>query len=103
MLFSDVGQINAIVPYDIAGQSNVSVVVTHYGQSSPFTVAMADTSPAIFTVDGTGRVQGAVLNMANTVNSSKQPAPPGSVIQISATVAGMWNPPIPSALRLNTF
>ena len=93
-LFTDSGQINAIVPDEVAGQSNASVVVTHYGQSAPFTVAVADTSPSIFTLDGTGSGQGAILNVDNTVNSVKRPAAPGSVIQMWAAGAGVWNPPV---------
>ena len=100
-LFTDIGQINAIVPYQVAGQSDVSVVVTHYGQSEPFTVAVADTSPAIFALDGSGSGQGAILNVDNTVNSAKQPAAAGSVIQMWATGAGLWNPPASLLTRVS--
>jgi uncharacterized protein (TIGR03437 family) len=100
LLFTDRGQINAIVPYELAGQSSASVVVTHYGQSTPFTVVLADTSPAIFTLDGSGSGQGAILNVDNTVNSAKQPAAAGSVIQVFATGAGLWNQPLTQILRV---
>src|SRR5258708_10487362 len=100
-LYTDSGQINAIVPYAVAGQSSVQVVATHNGQSLPFTVAVADTSPAIFTRDGTGNGQGAILNVDNSVNSAKQPATAGSVIQIFATGAGLWNPPVSVTTPIN--
>lgn len=103
LLFKDSGQINAIVPYQVAGDSTVSVVVSYYGQSTPFTVPLADTSPAIFTLTGTGSGQGAILNMDNTVNSTANPAPAGSVVQVYATGAGLWDPPLRVPMLINPF
>ncbi|HYL75882.1 MAG TPA: IPT/TIG domain-containing protein [Bryobacteraceae bacterium] len=103
LVYTDQGQINALVPYEMAGQSSASVVVSHFGQSAPFTVPLADTSPAIFTLDGSGSGQGAILNVDNTVNSAKRPALAGSVVQIFANGAGLWNQPQPPNLVLNIY
>jgi uncharacterized protein (TIGR03437 family) len=51
---------------------------------------LADTSPGIFSVTGDGKGQGAILN-ANGLNSGGNPAAKGSIIQIFATGAGMWD------------
>jgi|SRR5271166_332925 len=98
-------QINAMVPYGVAGLKTANVVVTCYNVSSaPFTVPIADTSPGIFTATQNGTGQGAILNVnpnnpnapgAVTYNGPSNPAPPGSPIVMYATGVGAWNPPIP--------
>jgi len=78
VLFSNATQINLIVPSSLAGTSSAQVVVTADGlASAPLTVNLAPFAPGIFS--------NGILNQDNTVNSSKQPAAPGSVIQIFAT------------------
>ena len=98
LLYVSTDQINAQVPYEIAGQKNVNVVVTHNLQASPpFTVPILDTSPGIFTVTQNGNGQGAILNadITNpnivTGNSASNPAAKGSGISIFATGSGLWN------------
>jgi uncharacterized protein (TIGR03437 family) len=78
VLFSNATQINLVVPSSLAGQSTAQVVVTADGvASAPFTVNLAAFAPGIFNPG--------ILNQDNTLNSAKQPAAPGSVIQIFAT------------------
>ncbi|MDQ6759571.1 MAG: hypothetical protein M3Z32_06855 [Acidobacteriota bacterium] len=84
-------QINAIVPYEIAGRTVTSVVATKNGvASSPVTIPVTDTAPAIFTTTQNGSGQGAILNADNSYNSSANPASKGSVIQIFATGEGLY-------------
>jgi len=110
LLYGSTGQINAQVPYEVAGQKTVNVVVTHNsGASPPFPVAIADTSPAIFTVTQNGNGQGAILNAGpgfntSTVNNVDNPAPKGSAISIYATGSGLWNRPVQSgSILLDTM
>jgi uncharacterized protein (TIGR03437 family) len=78
VLFSNATQINVVVPASLGADTSAQVVVTVNGTASPpLTVHLAPSDPGIFTPG--------VLNQNNTVNSSKQPAAPGSVIQIYAT------------------
>lgn len=76
LLYVSTTQINAVVPYEVAGQKTVSVIVTHDSVTSPvFSVPLMDTSPAIFTI----------LNddpNANPTNSADKPAAEGSLISI---------------------
>jgi uncharacterized protein (TIGR03437 family) len=102
-LFNNTAQINAVVPYAVAGQKTVQVVVSHYGQMSySSTMPVADTSPGIFTLTQDGRGQGAILNdgATVTVNGATNPAPKGSAITIYATGAGLWNQTVPDGLFL---
>jgi trimeric autotransporter adhesin len=92
LLYISQSQINAVVPYSVAGQKTVDVVVRHDDLSSPaFSVPVADTSPGIFTTTQSGSGQGAILNSDGSVNSLDNPAPRGSIVQIFGTGAGVWN------------
>jgi uncharacterized protein (TIGR03437 family) len=78
VLFSNNTQINLIVPAGLGAKTSAQVIVTVDGTASaPFTASLAPFAPGIFA--------NGVLNENNTVNSSKQPAALGSIIQIFAT------------------
>ncbi len=100
LVYVSPGQVNAIVPNEVAGQSAVNVVVTRYSlATAPFTVALTNTSPGIYTATQTGSGQGAILNFnftqGYTYNGADNPAPQGSVIEFFATGTGVWNPAVP--------
>ena len=102
LLYVNAGQVNAVVPYEVAGQANVEVVLSHSLVAAPaVTVPILDTSPGIFTVTQNGSGQGAILNQNRTLNSAQNPAAAGSIIQIFATGAGLWNPTVPTGLQLS--
>ena len=102
LLYAGVNQINAVVPYEIAGQTSVHMVVSHDFVDAPaVAVPVADTSPGLFTITENGSGQGAILNQDNTLNGEQNPAAAGSVIQIFATGAGVWNPPVPDGLEVS--
>lgn len=94
LLFVSPGQINAVVPYEVAGQTTVPVVVTNNGTASAsFTAAVTAVAPEIFALSQTGSGQGAILNSDSSVNGTGNPAAPGSVIQIFGTGEGAATPP----------
>ena len=85
------GQINAVVPYEIAGSSITNVAVLRNGiTSAPLTLPVVNTAPAIFSATQTGNGQGAILNADNSYNSATNPAAKGSIIQIFATGEGLY-------------
>jgi uncharacterized protein (TIGR03437 family) len=95
LLFVNALQINAIVPYEIAGQTNANVVVQFGGSTSATLQAnVVDTQPAIFSLTQSGSGQGAILNQDYSVNGTNKPAAKGSVIQIFATGEGQLVPPV---------
>jgi hypothetical protein len=62
LTFVDRGQINAIVPYEFAGQRSVRVVVEHHDvETAAFELPLRDTAPAIFRASQTGSGQGSIL------------------------------------------
>jgi uncharacterized protein (TIGR03437 family) len=78
VLFVNATQINVIVPAGLAGKTSAQVVVTVDGTASaPLTAHLAPFAPGIFA--------NGVLNQDYSLNSSKQPAALGSIIQIYAT------------------
>jgi uncharacterized protein (TIGR03437 family) len=49
--------------------------------------------PGLFTQTGTGQGSAAVLNQDNSLNTPKNPAARGSIVQLFATGEGQTNPP----------
>jgi uncharacterized protein (TIGR03437 family) len=78
VLFSNATQINLVVPASLGSGITAQVVVTVDGvASAPLTVNLGPFAPGIFA--------NGIANQDNSVNSAKQPAAAGSVIQIYAT------------------
>jgi uncharacterized protein (TIGR03437 family) len=94
LLFGSAGQINAVAPFEIAGQSTVQLAITQAnGQSLSTTLPVVQSNPSIFSANSSGTGQGAILNNADlTRNSATNPAARGSVIAIYATGAGVTKP-----------
>ena len=93
ILYTSASQINAVVPYELAGRTTVQVLVENQGMRSlALTANVAATAPGIFTSDSTGAGQGAILNQDYSINSASTPAAQGSVIQIFATGEGQTLP-----------
>ena len=91
-------QINFQVPsstdagsYSAYGHASI-VVTTDAGSSDPAIVDTSTSAPGIFTVDGSGCGQGAVLNVkpdgTRSLNSPSNSASPGDHLEIYATGAG---------------
>jgi trimeric autotransporter adhesin len=91
------GQINVVVPYEVAGKTTTQITVNFNGiVSPPISTPVSATAPAIFTVNGQGSGPGAILNQNTTLNTAANPAPAGSVVVIFATGEGVTNPAVPS-------
>ena len=89
-------QLSVVVPYSVAAKTSVAVVVEYAGIASPpVTMSVTPSAPGIFTANGSGTGQGAILNEDGTVNSAANPARKGSVVVIFATGEGQTNPGVP--------
>jgi uncharacterized protein (TIGR03437 family) len=78
VLFSNDTQINVIVPAGLGAKTSAQVIVTVDGAASaPLTANLAPFAPGIFS--------NGILDQDNSLNSSKKPAAPGSIIQVYAT------------------
>ena len=83
VLFESLFQTNVLVPNGLR-EKQTSIRVISEGTST-VTIPVAETVPGLFTLDGSGQGQGAVLNQDHTVNGPANPAAAGSVVQIFAT------------------
>lgn len=92
LVYTGPTQVNAIVPYEIAGHSNTTIVTTFGGASASVTVPVVNAVPALFTADASGSGQAAALNQDGSVNSPSNPANPGDVIVLYGTGEGLVTP-----------
>ncbi len=84
-------QINLQVPYEVAGQSSVAVVVNNNGSSnSPVQAPVASAQPGVFTVDGTNGI--VVHGASNALVTSSSPAAKSKVVVVYATGLGAVTP-----------
>ncbi|HWC97042.1 MAG TPA: BACON domain-containing carbohydrate-binding protein [Candidatus Sulfopaludibacter sp.] len=86
-------QINAVVPYAVAGSTSAAVTVQYAGlTSAPLTLPVQPATPGIFSYDRSGAGPGAILNQDYQVNEQARPAAVGSVVAIYCTGAGVTVP-----------
>ena len=94
LLYTTLNRLSAIVPYEVSGQAQTSIRVEYRGvRSAPLTMAVAPTSPGIFTLNGSGTGQGAIVNQDGTINGPGNPAARGDVVSIYGTGEGQTVPP----------
>ena len=94
LIFVYPSQVSAVVPYVIAGKPTIQVRVEYKGLGTNLiTLPTTTASPGIFTLDASGKGQGAILNEDGRVNSPSNPAARGSIIVLYATGEGQTDPP----------
>jgi uncharacterized protein (TIGR03437 family) len=92
LLYAQAQQINAQVPWELAGQTVTSVHVEFNGASTETgKPAVAPSAPAFFRANYAAP-QGAILNEDGTLNSAASPAKAGSVVSIYGTGGGVTAP-----------
>ena len=93
LLYGSSGQINAVVPFEVAGQASVQMEINGpNGLGFSTTLPVAAASPSLFSANSSGTGQGAILNADLSNNSASNPAARGSEIVLYATGAGVLKP-----------
>jgi uncharacterized protein (TIGR03437 family) len=93
LLYAGADRIAAVVPYELYGRTSTQVHVEVNGvQSTPVSLLITDSSPGIFTIEGTSQGQGKILNQDGSVNGQTNAAAPGSIVSIFATGFGQTTP-----------
>jgi len=93
ILYTSSTQVNAVVPYEIAGQSQAAVLVSYQGgTSSAMMVAVSSAAPGVFTSSATGSGPAAALNQDGSLNGPSNPAAKGSYVSMYFTGGGQTNP-----------
>jgi uncharacterized protein (TIGR03437 family) len=99
LLFAGSGQINAIIPYDVAPNSTQQLIVQqNMTLSLPEAVTIAPAQPALFTQDQSGAGIGVIVVLqpdgAGFEADSSHPASAGDVLVIYCTGLGAVNPTV---------
>jgi uncharacterized protein (TIGR03437 family) len=99
LIFVNQGQINAVVPYEVAGIASLSIEVLYLGQTSnAWPIGLAPTAPGLFTANssGTGQVAAEMYdNLGNyqaNPNSASFPAKAGWILELFLTGEGLVSP-----------
>lgn len=94
ILYADAHQINTVVPWGIAPLQTVTLTIEYAGVDSfPLSVYDNTSTPGVFQINASQPAsQGAILNEDGSVNSSSNPAAPGSTISIFCTGMGLVSP-----------
>jgi uncharacterized protein (TIGR03437 family) len=95
LTFISAGQVNAVVPYEVAGLTGVKMQVQYAGQTSdPVDLQVAQTAPGIFTANGSGVGPGAIFNHDGiAINGPTNPEPRGGYVVLFLTGEGQTSPP----------
>lgn len=94
ILYASQSQVNTIVPYEMASQQEVTIQVAYQGiLSSETKLPMAETAPAIFTLDGSGGGQAVAINQDGTLCDARNPAARGSYVTLYFTGGGTTTSP----------
>ena len=91
LLWVQDGQINAVVPWSVAGPTTEICVTYDTVETNCLSSAVVEAAPGVFTTDGTHAI---ALNQDGTLNSAANPAALDSTVTIFATGLGPLNPPL---------
>jgi len=93
LIYVSASQINAIVPYEVANAAMATIQVSYQGQTmATQTLPVVVTAPGIFTANSSGTGEASVINQDGSINSSSNPALPGTIIAFYLTGEGQTNP-----------
>ena len=94
VLYASAGQVSVVAPFGISGAA-AQVYVTYQGAASaPVSVALAQTAPALFSLDASGKGQAAAINLpANALNGAARPANGGQSVSFYGSGFGQLGTP----------
>jgi uncharacterized protein (TIGR03437 family) len=94
MIFTLDGQIAVVVPYEIAGQSTVNVVVSYLGlQTAPIQLNVVPATPGLFTLNFLGTGDAAIIRYSDgSVISTSNPASVGDILELYGEGYGVTAP-----------
>ena len=93
ILYASATQVNAIVPYAVAGEPSVNVqAIYQQNSSATMSLPVANAEPAIFTTSMNGAGQAAAVNQDGSLNGPSNPAQAGSYVSVYFTGGGQTSP-----------
>jgi uncharacterized protein (TIGR03437 family) len=95
VLYASNCQINAVVPFEVTPTLPTFVTVQVGDETlGPVKLPVGLAAPGIFTINGSGSGQAAILNQDSTANSPTNPAARGSIVSVYMTGVGALTPSI---------
>jgi uncharacterized protein (TIGR03437 family) len=89
LIYVQAGQINAMVPWELAGRMSTQVQVVYNGvPTNAVSLTVYSAVPGLFYLNYSSSSQGAILNSDGSINSVSNPAKPGDVISLFGTGGG---------------
>ena len=104
LIYTSANQTNLVVPGGVKESTQMQVSYAdayNKFRAQPWLLPVVGVAPGIFTVDGTGTGQGAIVNQDGTVNSVENPAARGSIVSIYMTGQGGTSPALTGILPTN--
>ena len=100
LIYASNGQVNAFLPYGLAVNTSQQVLASRGGNlSSPMAVTIAAAAPGIYSIDSTGKGQGAILGPdGKTLADASHPVKVGEVIVIFCTGLGELDNPVAAGM-----
>lgn len=93
LLYAGSGQINAVIPFGLAVNTNTQVIVRQGdAYTSPVAITLAAANPAIFTTSGSGTGQGIIIRPDGNYAQPGTPAQADDELVIYAAGLGATNP-----------
>jgi uncharacterized protein (TIGR03437 family) len=93
LIYVSQAQTAVMVPYGASGKVTQVQVVYAGASSDTFPKSVSATAPGIFSADASGKGQAAINNSDGSVNSSTNPASPGTYVTFYLTGEGQTDPP----------
>jgi uncharacterized protein (TIGR03437 family) len=106
LIYTSASQVGVVVPFGLSGAPSAQMTVTYGTQTSqPYSLAVQEVQPGIFSADGSGIGQGAILNFNAatndySVNTGANAAVRGNTVVIYVTGFGVTNPSTSSLQRV---
>jgi uncharacterized protein (TIGR03437 family) len=94
MYFTSDGQIAVVVPYEIAGQSTATVVVSYLGlEAGPIQFNVVPATPGLYTLNESGQGDAAIRRYSDSsVISASNPASVGDTLELYGEGYGVASP-----------
>jgi uncharacterized protein (TIGR03437 family) len=97
LFYSSGGQVNAQLPFELALNARPQLIVKGASfVTVPETITVAAARPGIFTTTQDGKGQGVIMDVANRLVDSANPAKAGDVVVVYCTGLGATNPAVRS-------
>jgi uncharacterized protein (TIGR03437 family) len=97
VIYAQSREVNAQVPFEVAGQSKTTVSLVYNGASfGPLTMEISFADPALFRLQPNVSAQAYAVNEDGTINTASNPAAPGSLVALFGTGMGATDPPCPT-------